>query len=238
MEKISLCNANNIKSEVYLIRYFKLDYTEYLVYTIFERDEKGFIKLYLIKVMDELGKKVGVTITDEDEWKNMQKVIKTIIKDIKDNKTENFEDLQTSVLEGMKVGHAKFFKLDQNLTDILGGEITEKPAAEVSANNIEENVDCEQMLVKVNEEINELTSILANEVSKLNELKTKFGDLPEPKYSDISKLIVEEKEEVSEENIKQLYENMILKRNKIEDELVNVLLDVANYQLNYKKTGK
>lgn len=235
MEKISLCNANNIKSEVYLIRYFKLDYTEYLVYTIFERDEKGFIKLYLIKVMDELGKKVGVTITDEDEWKNMQKVIKTIIKDIKDNKTENFLDLQTSVLDGMKVGHAKFFKLDQNLTDILGGEFNEQVETTIDKTDTMVDVDYEQLNVKVSEEIDELSQMLQDEVSKLREFKAKYGDLPEAKYIDITDL---NNEEIQTGEGKQLYDAKVILRNKIEDNLVNILLDVANYQLNYVKIGE
>ena len=52
MERITLIDSNNRKVRVYLVRFFKFNNDKYLIYTLNEKDEKNYIKLYLVKVME------------------------------------------------------------------------------------------------------------------------------------------------------------------------------------------
>ena len=244
MEKISIYNANGFKSEVYLVRYFKLDYTNYLVYTVFERDEKGFIKLYLIKIMDELGKKVGISILEDEEWKNMQKVIKTVIKEIKDNKVETFEDLLTNGLEKVKVGEAKFFKLDQNLTDLLSakGEVNALTEDKVLGTN-EQIVNSNDTAAfgygivckDIKKKIKKLDKLINEKIIDLNDYKTKYGNLDSFKFVNKKDINFEL---ISDENTFENYKVLQDVMQGLEEDLVDILIDLSNYTLQSIETGQ
>ena len=244
MEKISIYNANGFKSEVYLVRYFKLDYTNYLVYTVFERDEKGFIKLYLIKIMDELGKKVGISILEDEEWKNMQKVIKTVIKEIKDNKIDSFEDLLTNGLEKVKVGEAKFFKLDQNLTDLLSAKVEEKVLTENKTLETDEHIvnsddvvafDYSIVCKDIKKKIKKLDKLINEKIIDLNNYKTKYGNLDSFKFVNKKNINFELiSDESTFENYKVLQDVM----QELEENLVDILIDLSNYTLQSIEKGQ
>lgn len=119
MKNFTITNEDNTKMSVDIVRYFKYKNDCYLIYTMNEVDEKGYLKLYLVKVMEELGFPVVYNIRDDKEWSSMQGIVKKVLKEIKSNKKKLLVDLDYSGIQGIKVANPRSFKLDQKLAKIL-----------------------------------------------------------------------------------------------------------------------
>ena len=119
MEKITITSGDNSKMSVDLVRYFKFKNDYFLIYTMNEMDEKGYLKLYLVKIMEELGNPIAYTIKNDKEWTGMQNIIKKVLKEIKTNKKRNLVDLDYSGIQEIKIVNPRFFKLDPKLVDTL-----------------------------------------------------------------------------------------------------------------------
>ena len=119
MKNFTITNEDNTKMSVDIVRHFKYKNDCYLIYTMNEVDEKGYLKLYLVKVMEELGFPVVYNIRDDKEWASMQGIVKKVLKEIKSNKKKLLVDLDYSGIQGIKVANPRSFKLDQKLAKIL-----------------------------------------------------------------------------------------------------------------------
>ena len=119
MEKITITSGDNSKMSVDLVRYFKFKNDYFLIYTMNEMDEKGYLKLYLVKIMEELGNPIAYTIKNDKEWTGMQNIIKKVLKEIKTNKKRNLVDLDYSGIQEIKIVNPRFFKLDPKLVETL-----------------------------------------------------------------------------------------------------------------------
>lgn len=119
MMKINITNDDNSKLSVDLVRYFKFKTDCYLIYTLGEVDEKNYKKLYLVRIMEELGFPVVQTIRNDADWANMQGIVKKVLKELKKNKKSQTEDLDPKEINGIKVVEPRFFKLEASLVDIL-----------------------------------------------------------------------------------------------------------------------
>lgn len=138
MKKLTITNEDNLKLNVDLVRYFKYKNDCFLIYTIGEFDEKNYQKLYLVKVMEELGIPVVQNIDDEIEWDGMQKIIKRVIKELKNHKSNDVKDLDYTIIEGIKIVNPRFFKLDSKLVDILASNYFNSDSKDIY-NETEEN---------------------------------------------------------------------------------------------------
>lgn len=140
MQNFTITNEDNTKMSVDIVRYFKYKNDCYLIYTMNEVDEKGYLKLYLVKVMEELGFPVVYNIRDDKEWASMQGIVKKVLKEIKSNKKKLLVDLDYSSIQGIKVANPRSFKLDQKLAKILSdhydfSNINNQIVSENSAND-------------------------------------------------------------------------------------------------------
>ena len=140
MKKLTITNSDNTKMKVDLVRYFKFKNDCFLVYSIGEVDEKNYMKLYLVRIMEELGFPVVQTIKNESDWNNMQGIVKKVLKELKRNKKKLTEDLDYKEIDGIKVVDPRFFKLDAKLVDILASNYMEG----------EDNMNNEQILNETN----------------------------------------------------------------------------------------
>ena len=146
MKNFTITNEDNTKMSVDIVRYFKYKNDCYLIYTMNEVDEKGYLKLYLVKVMEELGFPVVYNIRDDKEWASMQGIVKKVLKEIKSNKKKLLVDLDYSGIQGIKVANPRSFKLDQKLAKILSNHydfsnindqiVSENSAADGNLNEI------------------------------------------------------------------------------------------------------
>lgn len=108
---------NGKDTKVNVVRYFLNEEKRYLIYTLGEKDEAGYIKLYVSKM--EYNPLKAVSITDEDEWSHIKDLIKTTIKENQKNATLSITDLNYSDIEGVEVVDSKIFKLVDNMVEIL-----------------------------------------------------------------------------------------------------------------------
>lgn len=125
MKDIIMRNANGGQLNVTVIRYFRLNGVEYLIFSLNEVDEGGYVKLYVSKVNEGVGK----TIEDDVEWNLIKDTIKTVIKSNKDNLPLPITDLNVNKIQNLQIMDQKIFKLNDSLLQLL------------SANKKEEMID-------------------------------------------------------------------------------------------------
>lgn len=159
MERLFLRNNDDSVFETRLIRYFEYDSARYLIYTLDETDSKGYLKLYLLEVLEELGDIVCYNINDDDYWKAMENIVKRVIKEIKTGNRDLLKDLSPLELNNVKVVEPRYFKLDKKLADILSSNymVEEETKIDIDDQEIEdlviEPVDLpEDEIVEVEEE--------------------------------------------------------------------------------------
>ena len=152
MNQISIKDMNNQIIEVFLVRYFKYKNTNYLIYTLNETDEKGFIKLYIVKIMKQFNEWIAKTIKDEEEWKRMQLIVKNILKEIKDGTVESFVDLDISQINNIKIQEARYFKLDKNLKEMLTLKFEQSNIEKIQMDELPKMEDIAPVKVEMNEE--------------------------------------------------------------------------------------
>ncbi len=119
MIKLTITNSDNTKMSVDLIRYFRFKNDCFLIYSMGEVDEKNYKKLYLVRIMEELGFPVVQTIKNEADWSSMQSIVKKVLKELKKNKKSMTIDLNYHEIEGIKIVEPRFFKLDSSLVELL-----------------------------------------------------------------------------------------------------------------------
>lgn len=203
MKKFVIRNEENERVTVDLVRYFRFKNDEFLIYSKSEVDEKDYMKLYLVRVMEELGQPVVQTIKNETDWANMQNIVKKVLKEIKKGKIKLLEDLDYNKIEGIKIVNPRYFKLDIKLVDILSSgyfdevnseensipqmepiEITLEKEGKFDSNvekTIEDEekdeVDYKELYYAVKKE-NESSAELINQLmQKIMQYQEKFGEL-------------------------------------------------------------
>lgn len=194
MNKMNIKDANNQMIEVFLVRYFKYKNTNYLIYTLNEVDEKGFIKLYLVKIMKQFNEWIAKTIKDDEEWKRMQLIVKNILKEIKSGNIESFNDLDISDIQNIKVKEARYFKLDENLMKLLSNNIQHQEIENIDFNqlpnmdeiapvNVEikeqtlEEPDYKSLYMEIKKDNDELNETMSDMLMELAEYRAKYGKL-------------------------------------------------------------
>lgn len=126
MQKISAMNQNNQPLEIEVIRYFKVNDKKYLIFTLQEKDEQGYIKVYVSKILGLNGTLAAYDIIDETEWASVRELVKKIIKINREGGSLEIEDLSLERLTNIKINGQQAFKLIGNLIDLLGSNINAK----------------------------------------------------------------------------------------------------------------
>ena len=98
----------------------------YFLYTEGNRDENGYIVLNVVKVLQEVvntptgqaptGNLVGLTIAEDQEWKDVQKDISNIIDDKQNKKQEAVRYLDLNLLQKLIVKSTRIFRLKEERT--------------------------------------------------------------------------------------------------------------------------
>lgn len=185
MEKINLFDINNNRVQVYLVRFFKYNNDKYLIYTLNEQDLKGYIKLYLVKITQDFGRTLSYHISDEEEWKMTQELLKNILGEIKYNKPRTFEDLNSNIINGMKIEKARVFKFEKNLVDlllesdqiVLGKNQNINPTENQLLTPSDNQTTYKKQLEEAEVEIARLNQIMGDLLAENIQYKTKYGDL-------------------------------------------------------------
>lgn len=133
MDNIVVKNAEGQQLNINIVRFFRLNSMEYLIFSLNEVDEGGYVKLYITKVKDNTAN----TIVDDVEWNMIKDTIKTIIKSNKDNFPLPIVDLNVKKINDLQVIDQKVFKLNDSLLKLLSANKKEEsyvePSVDVSA---------------------------------------------------------------------------------------------------------
>lgn len=108
---------NDKLTKVKVIRYFLNAGQRYLIYTLDEKDDAGYIKLYVTKM--DYNPIRAVAIIDDDEWNRIKELIKVTIKENRENSALSIIDLNYADIENIVVEDSKVFKLLDSMVEIL-----------------------------------------------------------------------------------------------------------------------
>lgn len=134
MNGVTIKKNNGEAMTINVVRYFELNGSSYLIFSLNEIDDGGYVKLYISKIING----VGNTITDDVEWNLVKDTIKDIIKRNKDGIPNGINDLNEIVLSNMIINDQKVFKLNDSLMQLLSANKNVKTVNDIV---IEENVN-------------------------------------------------------------------------------------------------
>ena len=164
---MSIKNINDDYLDVEVIRYFDNDGTKYLIYSLGEADEAGYIKLYASKV----SKAKACIITDDEEWDSVKQIIKEIVRNNRDGSELNINDLDEEELNDITLQDTRVFKLQGNLVTLLAENKRVKAKEEPVVDEIiDEKVDYEVMYT---EQLSK-NAELQNQINELQETIEKY----------------------------------------------------------------
>lgn len=112
---LAIKNISGLTENVIVVRYFKFNGGNYLIFTKNEVDEAGYQKLYISKVNNM----IGDNISDEVEWNLIRDTIKVIAKANKENTTLPVQDMNESEINGIQINGQKPFKLTSSSVALL-----------------------------------------------------------------------------------------------------------------------
>ena len=167
---------DNIKKDVQGIYYISNN-NYYFIYTEGKRDDNGYIIINIVKVLQEVvntptgqsptGNLVGLTVTDEQEWKNVQKDISNILDDKQNKKREAVRYLDINLLQRLIVKSNRIFRLKEEMFNKTFNQNTEMPDNNLILDfknryyeEAEKNRQLEEQLKNLTEKLNQIKSII------------------------------------------------------------------------------
>lgn len=228
MNGVTIKKVDGSIESVNVVRYFKLNDFSYLIFSLNEIDDGGYVKLYVSKVTNG----VGETIHDDVEWNLIKDTIKDIIKRNKEGIPVGLNDLDENNLANITINDQKVFKLNASLLQLLSAnknatsEIPNNTVIEDSKKNDNEfiNNSIEQTIPDLNSTENLIPSYTND--SDVAEVPNNNVELEKTITNEIPKGIYYGEDDKKTDNIsslddnyKKLYE-MELKKN---DELLQEL---------------
>lgn len=143
MKEIYLSYEDGNTFKVDVIRYFRFKNNKYLIYTLNEKDDKGYIKLYVVKVMKELGNFVSQIVRNTEEWNLMKELVRRILIELKRGKLIVIEDLDCAELDKMIIYENKNFTMAADLVEILANNNQMDSEKFEILNNVEQQIENE-----------------------------------------------------------------------------------------------
>ena len=120
MAKLGIMLPTGERVEAEIVRYFDAYGKKYLVYTLNEKDEQGFVKLYVAKVDGAPKALVGEFIGDDNEWSVLKGEFKKIIGENSDSGRTSANDMNPGDLENINVRGHRIIKLMESYVNLLG----------------------------------------------------------------------------------------------------------------------
>ncbi|MCI8446753.1 MAG: hypothetical protein HFH31_04575 [Bacilli bacterium] len=239
MQKISALNQNNQPLEIEIIRYLKKDDKRYLIFSLGEKDEQGYSKVYVSKILGLNGTLAAYDIIDATEWANVKDLVKKIIKANREGEALDIVDLSVDRLNNIKINGQQVFKLISNLIELLGSNLhiidEDNESAEVSSIPEVENMNQENSVIpndeKVSEAVKDMPVPISNnvEVATTTEEATKnvVDNQAQEPVNTMSNSPTEKAEESNEyqklyKEIFDRYEKLLEENTKLKTQLDNI----------------
>lgn len=117
--KGNLIGPDNQKFQADIVRYFQNVNDKYLIYSKGEKDDNGFVLLYVTKVLSDNGIKIGENVTDENEWSLIKNFLKQTVNENKENKPLTIIDINPIEINDLKINASRPFKLQENVVELF-----------------------------------------------------------------------------------------------------------------------
>lgn len=176
MDNVEVTIENELKKVQGI--YYISNNNYYFLYTENKRDDNGYILINIVKVLQEVvntptgqaptGNLVGLTISDEQEWKNVQKDIGNIIDDKQNKKMEAVRYLDIKLLQKLIVKSNRLFRLKEEIYNK-----TFNNDSKVPDNNL--ILDFKNRYYEETEKNRQLEEQIKNLTEKLNQIKNIIG---------------------------------------------------------------
>lgn len=134
MSKLNVILPTGEKVDAEIVRYFDTYGKKYLVYTLNEKDEQGFVKLYVAKLNGAPRALVGEFIEDDNEWSVLKGEFKKIIGENGDSGHTTANDINPNELENVNVRGHRIIKLMESYVNLLGANKKNFEVAPVAPN--------------------------------------------------------------------------------------------------------
>ena len=122
MDKVLISNSQGESGIVNVVRYFKNNGVDYLIYSLNEVDEAGYTRLYVTKLNGTDGVYNADTLND-NEWNEVKNLVKVIVKANKEGVPAPIEDLNPKKINNVFLKDKKVFKLNASLvTDLASNK--------------------------------------------------------------------------------------------------------------------
>jgi hypothetical protein len=195
---INVLNEQGVSFQIDINRFFEVNNNQYLIYNTNEKDEAGYVKLYLSKNVNGF----FVKVDDDNEWNLVKDLIKIIIKEINENNLSSVLDLDYKRLENQTIISARNFKLSEQVSTILSSN---KKVFEVVMPSVKEEI------IASSEQI----------VEDIKPFSLEANDDEEPKsYEELLAQIKGFKEEISKEIVVETTNKELIEpNNTVSDEL-------------------
>lgn len=225
-----LIGPDNEKFEANIVRYFQNVNDKYLIYTKGEKDANGYELLYVTKVINDNGIKVGETITDENEWALIKNFLKQTVNENKENKPLSIKDCNPIEINDLKINNQRPFKLQETVVELFGKnkasfEIVQKMLD--AQNTVSVPVAPEfSEFVTSNDEVTNDEAVTSNEEITPNEPINEEQNIEvkmEPAANDKTSMQVTEELDYAE-----LYKTEQSRNKELEDEIQSLTIDNAN----------
>lgn len=233
--------GNNFDCEI--IRYFEAENNQYLLYSLNEIDEVGYVKLYASKILENS----AISIEDEQEWSFVKEVIKEIVRNNRDGVDPEINDLDESNLDNVLVEDSRVFKLQGNLVNLLMEN--KKVVSNFVSESFEEEIDNDVLMVD-NEEIEEPSEVnYSLESEEVNEEIPEVEEYEEPQVDELEEFTYnsfeseeleydEESNELEQEDIKEsnlvdyevLYNEAMFKNELLESRVSALERELETYK--------
>jgi hypothetical protein len=194
MFSVNVLNELNENMKIEVIRYFRALNNQYLIYSLNEKDEAGYVKLYAAK----MGVNTFVKIEEEAEWTQIKELIKVIVKEAKENALVSVEDLDYTKIKNVMIESSRVFKLTDAVTEMLG--LNKKEFKEEVTLVFEDKKESLEELFKEEDEPKSFEELLAQSTPKTTESLIK--EVQEVKLPAFDEVLKETK--IEEPQVKKL----------------------------------
>lgn len=176
MDNAEVTIENEVKSVKGI--YYISNNNYYFLFTENKFDENDYIIINIVKVLQEVvntptgqaptGNLIGITISDEQEWKNVQKDISNIIDDKQNKKREAVRYLDINLLQKLIVKSTRIFRLKNEIY---------KKTFKIDNENLDNNLilDFKNRYYEETEKNRQLEEEIKNLKEKLNQIKNIIG---------------------------------------------------------------
>lgn len=162
MEELKIFSDSGNLIDVNCIYYYSNN-NYYLIYTTKEIDENGYVVLYIAKIVREAVQNpsdsglVGIKVTDEEEWKNVQTDVSKILEDKKNKTNSAVHYLDSKNLVDLKIKNSRIFRLRPDIMkESLGIELE---SFDKEVNNNLDNQDFMDYKTKYLEQLNRVKEL-------------------------------------------------------------------------------